>query len=331
MRAVAVPQLPQPDQCRGGCVYEPKWDGWRAAAFRIGDTVLLQSRSLRPLAKYFPDVAAHLSQLPAGTVLDGELISFDPDAGRTSFTALRRRITAGRGLAREAAARPVTYVCFDQLHDIDTDLRNLPLAQRRARLEATLAGAPTALQVCPQTSSYDEALLWLDAYTPLGSEGLVIKDPAGTYRRTGWWKYKLRATAEAIIGGVVGTIEAPTSLLLGRYDRHRRLRFVGLAGVLTGAARRELAPLLESLGRDGVSPWPQPLPAGWLGQFNRPEPLAYVPVLPLLVAEITVDQAYEAGRWRHQARYLRLRADLRPYDVTPWSIDTPGSDSGAPS
>jgi ATP-dependent DNA ligase len=321
MRATGVPQPPQPDQCRGGCAYEPKWDGWRAAAYRVHDTVYLQSRSQKPLAAYFPDVITHLSTLPVGTVLDGELIFFDPGTGRTSFSALQRRVTAGRGLDREAAQRPATFVAFDLLHDTDSDLRDLPLRQRRARLETVVAEAPTALQLCPQTTDFDEAMLWLKAYAPLGSEGLVIKDLAGQYRRTGWWKYKLRITTEAIIGGVTGTLNEPTSLLLGRRDNRGRLRYVGHTGALTVPQRRDVAQLVQPVTPGGRHPWPQPLPAAWLGEFHRPEPVAYVAVRPLLVAEVIVDQAYEAGRWRHQARYLRLRGDLQPADVTAWTMD----------
>jgi ATP-dependent DNA ligase len=59
--------------CRGGCAYEIKWDGWRAAAFVSADDVYLQSRSFKPLAPFFPDLIESLSQLPAGTVIDGEL------------------------------------------------------------------------------------------------------------------------------------------------------------------------------------------------------------------------------------------------------------------
>nr|WP_296064227.1 ATP-dependent DNA ligase [uncultured Actinoplanes sp.] len=324
MRATGVPQPPRPDQCRGGCAYEPKWDGWRAAAYRDDDTVHLQSRSLKPLAAYFPDVVTHLSVLPAGTVLDGELIFLDPATGRTSFSALQRRIVAGRELGREAARRPATFVAFDLLHDGSGDLRDRPLRQRRARLETVVAGAPTALQLCPQTTDFDEAMLWLKAYAPLGSEGLVIKDLAGRYRRTGWWKYKLRTTTEAIIGGVTGTLSEPDSLLLGRRDDRGRLRYVGRTGALTVPQRRDVTPLLRRAGSVRSQPWPQPLPAAWLGQFQRSEPLAYVPVRPSLVAEVIVDQAYEAGRWRHQARFLRVRAELEASDVSLW---TPGDPS----
>jgi ATP dependent DNA ligase domain len=243
------------------------------------------------------------------------------DKGARLSPAGRQHLTSGRGLAAEARSRPVTFVAFDLLHDAGGDLRNLALAHRRARLEVLLAAAPTALQVCPQTADFDEAMLWLQAYAPLGCEGLVIKDLAGRYRRTGWWKYKIKVTAEAIIGGVTGSLHDPSSLLLGRLDSRGRLRFVGHTGVLTVPQRREVAELATP--DDGEHPWPLPLPAAWLGHFDRPRPLPYVPVRSLLVAEIVVDQAYESGRWRHQVRHLRLRADMNPGDVRGWSSDTP--------
>ncbi|GIF01575.1 DNA ligase C2 [Paractinoplanes rishiriensis] len=322
-RAAGVPELPPPRMCRGGCAYEPKWDGWRCAAVVTSGSVMLQSRSFKPLAAYFPDLVVHLSALPGGTVLDGEVIRFDPTAGRTSFAALQRRVTAGRALPREARARPASFVAFDLLHDANADLRDLPLVQRRARLEAVLAGAPTALQICPQTTDYDEALLWLEAYAPLGCEGLVVKDLAGRYRRTGWWKYKIRTTDEAIIGGLVGTLASPSAVLLGRLDYQHRLRYVGHTGPLTVPQQQEIAELATLVESQGYHPWPQPLPAAWLGRFDRADPVPYVPVAPLLVAEIVVDQAYESGRWRHQARHLRVRTDMHPSEVTPWSPDEP--------
>jgi ATP-dependent DNA ligase len=109
-------------------------------------------------------------------VLDGELVSWDTAAGRTSFSALQRRVTAGRGLSREAAARPASLVCFDLLADPDHpdgELLALPLAERRARLESSLAGAPTAVPVCPQTTDLDEASRWLSELAPTGIEGLL--------------------------------------------------------------------------------------------------------------------------------------------------------------
>lgn len=125
------------------------------AAFVSGDGVFLQSRSFKALAAYFPDVVEHLAGLPTGTVLDGELIFFDATADRTSFSALQRRVTVGRSLAREVRARPVSFVAFDLPHDLGGALRDLPLGSgvpgcrprsefigARARQVLRLAGKP---------------------------------------------------------------------------------------------------------------------------------------------------------------------------------------------
>ena len=322
MRCVGVAELPGPRMCRGGCAYEVKFDGWRCLAFAGPDGVYLQSRQAKDLTPYFPDVAAAVREtLPPGTVVDGELVIFDTEAGSTVFPALLSRITAGRRLAREAAARPANLVLFDVLADAGDDLTGLPLHQRRARLEDLLADAPPALALCPQTSDVELARSWFDELAVTGAEGLVVKDLAGVYRIGGrgssWWKYKRKVTVEAIIGGITGAIEDPRALLLGRVDgRGRRLRYVARTVPLALSQRQEIGRMLTAA--TGSHPWPQPLPAAWIGQLERREPQPYVQVEPLLVAEIVVDQAYDLGRYRHPVRHLRVRADLGPADVERW-------------
>ncbi|GAA4580902.1 hypothetical protein GCM10023176_61090 [Micromonospora coerulea] len=129
----------------------------------------------------------------------------------------------------------------------------------------------------------------------------------------------MRAATEAIIGRVTGSLANPSTLLLGRFDRRGHLRFTGRTHPLGMVQRRELAPLLSPprLQRRGIvaHPWPQPLPASWSGQLDRPEPLRYVQVEPTVVAEIEVDTAFEHRRWRHRVWYVRPRLDLSVYDV----------------
>ncbi len=319
MRAAGIAELPEPRMCRAGCAYEPKFDGWRCLAFVGADGADLRSRAGKALAGYFPDLGAHLARLPAGTVLDGELIIWDTAQGRTSFSALQHRVTAGR--ARGTGAHPATLVCFDLLQDAGDVLIDEPLTRRRARLEARLAGAPTALALCPQTTDPDVARQWMDDLAPTGVEGLVVKDLAGRYRpgRPGWWKLKRRVTTEAVVGGVTGTLTAPAALLLGRFDARGRLRYIGRTGPLTVAQGREVT--ATAAAADAAHPWPRPLPAGWSGQFDERQPLEYLPLRPDLVAEVVADQAYESGRLRHHIRHLRLRADLHARDVPLWSRD----------
>src|SRR5687767_12483980 len=88
MNALLVPEIPSGD----GWQYEPKWDGFRCLAHRDGDAIELMSKSGQPLARYFPEVVAALTALPAKRfVLDGEIVV--PSAGgHLSFDALLQRI-----------------------------------------------------------------------------------------------------------------------------------------------------------------------------------------------------------------------------------------------
>jgi ATP-dependent DNA ligase len=95
--------------------FEPKVDGWRALAFRSSEGVYLQSRQQRPLGRYFPDVVGGLlAQVPAGTVLDGELVVIRD--GGFDFTALQRRIhPSSTHAAGRAALAPASFIVFDLL------------------------------------------------------------------------------------------------------------------------------------------------------------------------------------------------------------------------
>jgi ATP-dependent DNA ligase len=319
MLAANVDALPTgPEWC-----YEPKWDGWRAVAHRQTDRVLLQSRSGRPLGAYFPEITRAVSrQVPAGVVLDGELIIYQPDRERTSFAALQRRVTAGARVVRMARETPAHYVIFDVLADIAGPVLHLPLADRRSRLRALLEGAPPQLVPCPQTTDLTVAEEWMRTLTALGVEGVVAKRLDGRYQpgRRVWRKLRARTTTEAIIGGVTGALHNPETVQVGRFDAGGRLRYMGRSGTLTPWQRRELAPLLtrptQQRRGGGINhPWPQPLPGSWSGQFDRPRDVPYIQTEATVVAEIEVDTAYERHRWRHGVHYVAPRRDISVYDV----------------
>src|SRR3954454_9744324 len=85
-----LPQLARPAKAvptNDGWVYEPKWDGFRTIAFVDDGDVYLQSRSGKPMRRYFPEL-----EFPAGRyVMDGEIVLFARD-GRQDFDALGQRI-----------------------------------------------------------------------------------------------------------------------------------------------------------------------------------------------------------------------------------------------
>ncbi|MFG3702205.1 ATP-dependent DNA ligase [Micromonospora sp. NPDC047620] len=307
-----------------GLVHEPKWDGWRCIAFREADDVYLQSRAGRNLTTYFPDITRTLrASMPPGVVLDGELVVWE--RGRTNFAQLQRRVTAGRGVLRLAHDCPAHYVLFDLLADVDGRvILDLPLSQRRARLEVLLADVPTQLTLTPQTADMRQVGDWLMHWTvAAGIEGVVSKRLAGRYQpgRRGWSKYRTRIVTEAIIGGVTGSLREADTLLLGRFDRMGRLRYTGRTHPLNAEGRQEFGTILSPPRSPRhrraavVHPWPEPLPASWSGQLDRPEPLPYVQVEPTVVAEIEADVAFEHQRWRHRVKAVRARPDMSVYDV----------------
>ena len=322
MLTAAVEVLPP--SCPGGCVFEPKWDGWRALLFVLPRRVIVQSRTGKLLSVFFPDVTrAALGFVPAGTVVDGELVIWDEARSRTSFSLLHRRLTAGRAMPVEAAAHPAHLVCFDILELAGQVVMAEPLARRRALLAGLLAEAPAVLPLCPQTTDPAQAMVWLREWAPAGVEGLVIKGLATPYQpgRRAWAKLRARSTTEAIVGGVTGTLSRPEAVLLGRLDDSGRLRYVGRSAPLVDYQRRDLAAALVAArrGRNGDvdHPWPMPLPPAWSGQLGRPTALVYQQVAPTVVAEVQADTAYEYGRWRHQPRFIRLRPELSVHDVPP--------------
>src|SRR3989442_299361 len=111
-------------------LYEPKWDGFRAVVFRGGEDVFIQSRDLRPLDRYFPELhAAFLTGLPDGCVVDGEIVIATPRG--LDFDALQLRLhPAASRVARLAETTPAAFVAFDLIALGHRDLRATPLAER---------------------------------------------------------------------------------------------------------------------------------------------------------------------------------------------------------
>jgi ATP-dependent DNA ligase len=315
-----------------------KWDGFRAIVWRTSDSVRIQSRHGVDLTKFFPDLVLPLTAcLPARAVLDGELLVWDVERGRCSFSLLQRRLTAGRNLPEVVRKYPAHLVAFDLLRDgRGVELLEQPLAARRRKLQRLLNGAPLELAVCPQTSDRDVALGWLRDLGVAGVEGVVIKQADSRYHPgTGLWtKVRARETTEFVIGGVTGALDRPVTVLLARFDSRGTLRFVGQSHPLKASDRRDVARAVRGLpfrGPNAGHPWPCPLPAAWNGAFAERQPLAYIPVEPTVVAEVEIDTARDGpfGRLRHRGRLVRIRLDLRSTTITTTRAETlQGDDVG---
>src|SRR5205085_4141484 len=134
-----------------GFLFEPKWDGFRALVFRSGAQTLLQSRDLKPLNRYFPELEQALQEaLPDGCILDGEIVV--ASARGLDFDALQQRIhPAASRIARLAQETPARFVAFDLLGADGKSTMALPQSERRARLERLLHGARPPLHLTPMT------------------------------------------------------------------------------------------------------------------------------------------------------------------------------------
>lgn len=297
-----------------GSAAEPKWDGFRCTLVRPGGSrAVLRSRRGTDLTAAFPEIAQAASRdLPADTVLDGELVIWDQ--GRLSFELLQSRLNSTRAVAaRQAAEHPAHYVAFDLLHLADRDLVALGYADRRRELENLFAerGLTGPWTLSPSTTDQSKVDEWL-TWSPVGIEGVVFKRLDQPYLpgARGWRKYRVRDTTEAVIAAVTGTLEQPRSLLFGRYDTGGLLHYVGSSTGLTIAAARSLATVLTA--SDEQHPWRGQVLATRWGRATREVTL----VRPDLVAEVSADVSPDAaGRWRHPVRFHRIRAEMHPMQV----------------
>ena len=126
-------------------------------------------------------------------------------------------------------------------------------------------------------------------------------------------KLRARITNEAVIGGVIGRVDAPQVPILGRYDDHGQLQIAGRITDLSPTAQTAAGAALRHHAGPG-HPRAATLPRSHWGR--RPaQPLIYTRVHPDVVAELSVDPAAARPRWRHPARLVRLRPDLHADDL----------------
>ncbi len=146
----AIPDAP-------GLLFEPKWDGFRSIVFRGTDDVFIQSRDLKPLDRYFPELHdALLERLPPGCVLDGEIVIATKEG--LDFDALQLRLhPAASRVAKLAAACPSSFVAFDLLAvDGAVDPRRCRNASGAIELEAAAEdGGAAALSDADDARSQD--------------------------------------------------------------------------------------------------------------------------------------------------------------------------------
>jgi ATP-dependent DNA ligase len=326
MLAKLTNALPEGD----GWLYEPKWDGFRAIAFRDGAATYLQSRDLKPLDRYFPELAEPLRRnLPERCVVDGEIVIAGPRG--LDFDALLLRIhPAASRVKLLAAETPASFVVWDLLALDDVDLRGRPQAERRQRLERALAGARPPVYLTPATQDRAVAADWFSRFEGAGLDGVIAKRVEDTYhedKRT-MLKIKHARTADCVVGGFRwhknGKGTHVGSLLLGLYDEDGVLHHVGITSSFTMPRRAELAKELEPLREHAEEghPWhawseiaADERRPGMTSRWNRGKDLSWEPLRLERVCEVAYDHL-QGDRFRHATVFQRWRPDKLPRDCS---------------
>jgi ATP-dependent DNA ligase len=230
-----------------------------------------------------------------------------------------------------AERTPASFVAFDLLAVGDEDLRGVPFEERRKRLEELLGKAKPPVHLTPQTEDRELAEDWFDRFEGAGFDGVMAKDPEGTYQenKRAQLKVKHKRTADCVVAGYRRHKdgEGIGSLLMGAYDDEGELHHLGVAASFSASRRKELIDELAPY-EDGAlddHPWREwadmaaheeggrkpGVQNRWTGSKDQ----SWHPLRLELVAEVTYD-GMQSGRFRHTSHWVRWRPDKEPHQCT---------------
>ncbi|MFO7587796.1 MAG: DNA ligase D [Gemmatimonadota bacterium] len=285
-------------------LFEPKLDGYRMLASRVGPSVRLLTRNGNDATRAFPELVRALRALPVSDfVLDGEVVMHDP-AGRPSFQRLQQRAGLRRPLDVKWASlrRPATFYAFDLPGLCSHDLRALPIERRKEFLRDLVPPAGP-LRYVDHFPEHGETLY--EHVLALGLEGIVGKRRGSPYRdgrSDAWRKVRADRSADLVVVGFTppgGSRAGFGALHLAGYEGGR-LRYAGRVGTGFGDGLLvELRERLEALRRDDAP------------VQDAPDDAGSVWVEPELVAEVRYLELTGERLLRHPV-FIRLRDDKPP-------------------
>jgi bifunctional non-homologous end joining protein LigD len=298
----------------GEWLYEIKFDGFRAMAYRDRNGTRLLSRNNNDFSAKFPEVFEAISSLDVGdAVIDGEIVALD-EKGRSSFQLLQ---AYNLGQKRP----PILFYAFDLLQLNGKDLQQLPLTERKAQLEQLLKNGPSLVRFSTSLGNEPEALL--EQAREIGLEGLIGKRPDSIYeagQRSGnWIKLKLHQEQEFVIGGYTppgGSRPYFGALLVGVY-KAGEFKFAGKVG--TGFNTKLLHSLYTQFKKIATDTCPfTDLPEKRSGRYGQGVTAAEMKrchwVQPKLVCQLKFTEWTRDDRLRHPV-FLGLREDKSALDV----------------
>jgi bifunctional non-homologous end joining protein LigD len=312
-----LPEFVEPTQAKlvdsmrpGDWIYEIKFDGYRALAIRGGSETRILSRNQKDLGGKFTEVVDSIAALDVqDAVIDGEIVALD-EKGRSSFQLLQ-------GFDMGEQRPPIVFYAFDLLRFNGKDLRNLPIEERKAKLEELLKKPPGVVRYSVSFTKDIPELL--ERAHKLGLEGLIGKRAGSQYeagKRTGAWiKLKLHQEQEFVIGGYTepeGSRKYFGALLVGFYEG-KKLKFAGRVG--TGFSDKLLRSLFSELGKIRIEKCPFfNLPASGRSRWDQGLSAAEMKrchwVKPAMVCQIKFTEWTRDDRLR-QPVFLGIREDKK--------------------
>jgi len=290
-------------------LYELKLDGYRAIAFKRNGVVYLRSRNDNDFNARYPDVVKALARLPDNTVIDGEIVAFDPE-GRPSFNALQNY---------GSSPAPVLYFVFDVMVLAGQDLRRQPLDIRRDWLEKKI------LPKLPEPVRYSAPL---DADLPVliesvkvhGFEGLVAKRRTSVYepglRSGAWMKMRVNRGQEFVIGGYTRGTKTFDALIFGYYDGDELIYVARTRNGFTPASRAQLFRRFKGLETDAC-PFvnlPEEKSGRWGQGLTKAKMAECQWLKPMLVGQFEFLEWTGDHHLRH-SKFVGLREDKKARDV----------------
>src|SRR5215469_16380291 len=234
MECLAVPKLPDGSPW----IYEIKLDGYRALAVKSAGKLNLFSRRRNSFNTQYPLVFEALAELPADTVIDGEIVALN-ESGRPDFNLLQHY---------RAEVSRIHYFVFDLLVYENRDLTGLSLIERREIMNSVLKFSSPRIRIAEHFETSAENML--NAARAQGLEGVVAKRKDSRYeagKRSGSWvKYRLNTGQELVIGGYVPGAQGVDSIVVGYYRGKELIYGARVRNGFVPASRRQVFEKLKA-------------------------------------------------------------------------------------
>jgi DNA ligase D-like protein (predicted ligase) len=296
-------------QSGGVWLYEIKFDGYRAIAFKTGGEVHLRSRNDNDFSTRYPGIARALASLPDETVIDGEVVALD-EAGRPSFNALQNHGSSQASLH---------FYVFDLMVLKGKDVMGETLEIRRSLLETkVLSRLAEPIRNSPVLKASLPDLI--QSVKAQGLEGLVAKRRDSKYEpgeRSGvWQKMRVNQGQELVIAGYTPSAKNFDALVIGYYDGPNLIYAARTRNGFTPASRAQLFKKIKPLeiSECPFSNLPEKKAGRWGAGLTAAKMAECRWLKPQFVAQFEFVEWTDVHHLRH-SKFIALRDDKKAKDV----------------